>query len=1092
MLTRRLPYRFLVAFLIFSFILIVSFSIVALHNSKLMLKDMDGIVPLTTEQKATEDKYREKMVEDIISITFYVFVLAFVLSLFFSRKFLVPIKELYRGARLFREGKTDISVQVTSADELGEIAEAFNEMTGSMKRKAAELKEKDLYISAMLDPLWVTGEDNVIVDINSAFTRLFGYVKDEVVGTTILDFLDVDAEKAMRKQLQEKAWDEPYTFEISIISKAEGPVPTLVSASPLMEGGIPVGRIMIAKDFRRETSLIDALREEKEHSEAMMDSMADELLVVNRSFEIVKANLAARVNAGRDIKGEHCHEVFHKSEERCFFRGVDCPVKIVFETGKPFKTVHEHPSDGKRAFLEISAYPVKDARGEVMHVVEVMRDVTDSKKFEEEIEQKNRELTTLNSVSRALSQSLKAEDIFNNVLDRVVGLLGMDGGGIFFLDAMGRELRCEYHRGLSADFMRSTGRMRMGEDLPGRVAISGNSIMAPDISRDARGEKSVLKHSGVKGYAAFPVRGKEKLIGVFFVFSFNAHNFTPEEGRILNSISEMMGIAIENVRFYEKMRELYNQQKLRRAEEQKNVLKLTSMLAETPDLRGALASGLSLIMDSCRADFIWLLVFDGAGSLILNSASGGDVAEGAVVFPEGTSSIEGYSIEKKRPVILSGINAEAKFYLPGHLKIYDSACSIPLFIGDRALGAFSVYYRTLREPREEDIDFLQTVSSILAVALERARLYEKTIVEKELADTILNGIADGVMTIDTAGAVISMNRAAEGIVGLAPGKAAGAKLCDVFNYDEANTDLRWKLGECLEEAASGKTITSQADLVSVDGRHVPLMVRSAPVRDQRDNIRGVVYVLRDIGREKEIDRMKTEFVKEASHAFRTPLSAIIGMTEMIVQGEVSGERANDYLNTILEEGRRLSDIVSDLLDVAKIESGREILRERSIDFGALLKDMEKSFASRIEAKQAGFQSSVESGIIFKGDEEKLGQLLRNLIDNSLTYSDSGCSIEVAVGKRDTMLRIVVRDEGWGMTAEDLLHAGEKFYRGKSAARTRGTGLGLALCGHIAKLHGGALLLESRPGGGTTVVVELPIDREGKGHDPAQLKAGTFQ
>lgn len=1075
MLTYRLPYKLLAMFLISSFILTVAFSLVTYQNSREMTEDIKSLAPLTPEQKDLQNRFLDDTIENLIALSFYIFILTFILSLFFSRRFLMPVKKLHRGAMSVKNGNLDTRLDVTPGDELSAVTKAFNDMADALRKKTNELKRKELYVSTMLDPLWVVDEDNIIADINPAFTRLFGYGRDEIIGSSIFDFLDEEAEKTMRRQLQERQKGTSATYEVSIISKTEGLIPVLISGAPIIEKGEVIGKIGIIKDFRQEAALRDALKDEKERTETIMDSMVDNLLLIDRDYKIVKANLAARINAGRDIIGEPCHDVFHTIGKKCFMHGIDCPVKAVFDTGRPFRTVHEHLEEGNRVFRDIFAYPVRDRHGEITDVVEVMRDVTERKRFEDAIEQRNKELTTLNSISRILSQSLKAEDIFNNVLDKVIGLVGMDGGGIFFLDEMGKELRCKYHRGLSEDFIKATERIRVGEDIPGRVALTGQSVITPDISRDTRSEKSILRHSGIKGYASIPIKGKEKLIGVFYIFSFNSHVFSMEEERILNSISETMGIAFENIRLYEKMRELYNHQRLRRAEEQKNLLTLSSMLSATLDIRSVLASSLSLIKNSCKADFVWLLELDDAGDLLLKTASKEGVAEGTVVYPKRTSSIERYAIEKKKPLILSDIASETKFYRLENLKGYTTACSIPLYTGNKMLGAFTLYYRTPRETKEEDIDFLQTVSSILAVSMERAKLYENAIIEKGMADVILESIADGVMTVDTDGKVISMNRAAENIIGLSPRSAVGSQCRDVLNYTEKNTEVRWKFGECLDAAANGNSMTAEANLVAVDGRFITLMLRSAPIRDQRGNIVGVVYVLRDISGEREIDRMKTDFVKEASHAFRTPLSAMVGMTEMLLNEDVSGDRAKNYISTILSESRRLSNIVSDLLDVTRIESGKEIFKTQEIDFKTFLKDIEKTFEPRIKNKELRFYPKLEEDIKgYKGDEDKLKQLLQNLIDNSLTYSDRGCTVEVNIGRHDGTVRIVVRDNGWGIPAEDLKHIGEKFYRAKNVAETNGTGLGLSLCMDIAKMHGGQLYINSKLGEGTTVTVELPM------------------
>jgi PAS domain S-box-containing protein len=1077
MLTTRLPYKFLLLFLAFSIVLIVPFSVFTYFDSDKLVRDMDDIRSLTAAQKAVYSRYTDNMIDNIVSYSFYIFVIAFILAMFFSHSLLVPVKELYKGARSLRDGELDIRLNVTTVDELGEVTNAFNDMVTVLRKNTNELMRKDHYVSAMLDPLWVVDEDNIIMDINPAFTGLFGYEREDVIGSSVFDFLDEKGERVLRRKLFEREEGISSSYEVSIISKTEGLIPVLISGSPVIEGGEVVCKIGIIKDFREQLALREALKEEKEKTDAIMDSMMDQLLVIDRDYRVMRANVAVRANIGRDVRGERCHEAMHGREKSCFMSGDECPVKVAFETGKSFSTIHEQGTGAHKSFHEVVAYPLKDKHGEVKHAVEIIRDVTERKKFEDEIELRNRELTTLNSISRILSQSLRAEDIFSKVLDRIIGLVGMDGGAIFFLDEMGRELNCRFHRGLSEDFVNSIARMKVGDDIPGKVALGGQGFLSPDVSRDHRAAKSLLRHSGIKGFACIPIKGKEKLLGVFVIFSFRQHIFSDGEERTLNSISEMMGIAFENIRLYEKMRGLFENNRRRRAEEQKNLLNLSSMLTTTLDMKNVLASSLSLLKESSRADFVWLLEIDEDGNLLIRSTSEQDECEGEVVYAAGTNSIEKYIIDKKEPMCLPDITSESRFFLSDRLQGYVNICCLPMFIGEKSIGAITLYYGSRRVTTEEEIFFLQTVASVLAVALERAKLYENVMLQRGMSDTILESIADGVVTVDNGGRIISMNSAAGEIIGVTPFTMTGAKMSGIFGESRENMEFGLKIEECFEGALKGDLMSAEVNLVLADGRRLPIMFRSAPVRDNTGNIAGVVYIIRDLSGEVELNMMKTDLVKSVSHEFRSPLTAIVGMTEMVLEGEVDGARAKGYLHTILSEGRRLSDMVSDVLDIARIESGKEVLKESVIDFNSLVRYVKEAFATVIEKKEVKFSSSVDDIIGYKGDEDKLKQLLRNLVDNSLTYSDKGCSVELNVGRHDDSVRIQVKDNGWGMEDEDLEHVGEKFYRSKSAAGAKGTGLGFSLCGSIALTHGGKMEVHSKKGKGTTVAVELPMRRD---------------
>ncbi|MGD8351846.1 MAG: PAS domain-containing protein, partial [Nitrospirota bacterium] len=1010
----KFPYKFLMALLVFAVLLLAPYWLVTYHNFTKMVDDMEAVAPLTAEQRTVHEAHLDALIDDLISLGFYVFVVAFVLTLFSSRKFLLPLGKLHSAAQSIKAGDLDVRLDVRPGEEMTEVMKSFNEMAETLKKNTEELMRKDMYISALRDPIWVADQDNLIIDTNPAFCGLFGYERDEVIGSPIFDFLDEESDRILRHQLREGSKGDVSTCEVSFISKKEGMIPVLISAAPVVEGGEVVAKLGIIKDFRAERALMDALREEKDFTEAIMQNMSDSLVVIDRDFRIVKANMAALAHSGRDIVGDYCYRVFHNLQERCHLHGEVCPAMNVFETGRSFKAVHTHSGAGKSVYHEITSYPLGDVGGETRYAVEILRDVTESRKLDEEISQKNKELTVLNGISRILSQSLRAQDIFDSILDKVTGLTEMDGGGIYLLDDPGRSLECKYHKGLSEEVERAAGRLKLGDDVPGRVALTGQSAMIRDLAATGPGDDSRLRRAGIRGLACTPIRGKEKMIGVFFLFSFEPRDFDPGEERILSSISEMTGLALENIRLYETMRDLYEQQRLRREKEQQGLLALASMLSATLDIKSVLEGSLSIVKESAKADFVWLMEEDEAGGLRVKADSEGGMSEGAVVYESGLPTVEGAAMEAREPVVHSAFATEGKFHFDEGLKMYNTACSVPLYVGEKTLGALTLYCKVLREMREEDVHFLRTVSSILAVALERARLYDNVIMERGMAATILDAIADGVLTVDMQGTVISMNSAAEETLGILPRSALHMKRKDVFGYEEENGGLQRKMEECFGEAARGATATREADLIDIHGRRIPLIFKSAPLRDNRGRTAGVVYVLRDVSREKQLDMLKTEFVKAVSHEFRTPLASIVGMAEMVLEEDVGGEKAREYLNAILSEGSRLSALVSDVLDVARIESGKDVYTEAEIDFRSLLRSVEESFEQTVEKKKVDLVVDVDRGIEgFKGDEDKLKQLLRNLLDNSLTYSDDGKRVYIGVHERGGKVKIVVKDEGWG-------------------------------------------------------------------------------
>ncbi len=1000
--------------------------------------------------------------------------LALLASSTISRQLLSPIREVIRGLAALRGGDNSIRVAITGDKELRELENAFNLTARAVGEMDEQLGRKAQYLEVMIDPVWVVDTSGAITDINPAFTRTFGYSDAEAVGSDMLDFLDEGTRKSVRLRYLNSATEDFAGLEGFFISKQDGRVPVLLSSSNLYQDGVAINRVGIIKDFRSEQELIDALRAEKEHTDLLMDAIEDQLVVIDRNYNILRANRATRVLHGLDPIGRTCHEVLIGSAERCFLHGVECPARDTFESGKPHSITRalDRPG-GKEGHYDIHAFPVPDSSGDVTSVLLSFRDISERMAFEGEIEHKNRELEVLNTISKVLSRSLRSEDTHKEVLDRIIGLFAMDGGGIYLVNDSGRKLDCAHCRGPSDHFAQSVHSMPVGQDIPGKVAENGRPVFFQDVSTDPRAKGSAFRNSGIKAIMCAPISGLEKTLGVFFMFSFSERPFTESDERILRSISEMMGISFENIRLYEKMRSLYRQDRDRRIQEQRDLLELSSMLASSLDMEKVLGSCLSLIKKSCWADYAWLLTYDQEGALRLKASTDRKFHEGEVVYGPGAASIEDRAASEKKPLMLRGISTNQSIKANERVKDFATVCSVPVYLGDRTLGAFSLYYITDIALTEEELHFLHIVGSVISVALERARLYESAIIQRGMANTILESIGDGVATVDAEGKVTSMNPAAEKLLGHEASAAIGREILSLMGDEPENDEAREKLAVNLGRAMSGDALSVEVPFTASGKRRIPLMIQCAPVYGKEPGAAGAVLVFRDLGQERELDMVMSEFVKLVSEEFRSPLASIAGMTEMLLEEDIKGKRKKQYLTSMLSESLRLTNLVEDLLDLERMESGVVAFSAADVNMHEVLLHAEDATALIAKSKNIGVSIELDKkAALIRGDANLLKQLFRNLLDNAMVYSDPGAEVKVkGTGDRDSVT-VTIADTGWGIKKEELSRVSERFFRGSNSSKTTGTGLGLPLCREIAALHGGSLHIKSSKGKGTTVTVKL--------------------
>jgi PAS domain S-box-containing protein len=257
---------------------------------------------------------------------------------------------------------------------------------------------------------------------------------------------------------------------------------------------------------------------------------------------------------------------------------------------------------------------------------------------------------------------------------------------------------------------------------------------------------------------------------------------------------------------------------------------------------------------------------------------------------------------------------------------------------------------------------------------------------------------------------------------------------------------------------------------------------STPVRSADGALLGRLYVFRDVTREREVDRMKSEFVSLVSHELRTPLTSIKGYVHFLMSGdigEVSGEQ-QEFLEVINHNADRLGGMINDFLDLARIESGHIDLAKVPVDLASLVSQVVAGFRLQFEAKQQQLVIALADDMpLVMGDTERLVQIITNLVSNAHKYTPSGGTITISTRQEGIALQLSIADTGIGLTLDEQGQLFTRFYRARNRTTQAigGTGLGLTITKSLVEMHGGSIAIESEPGLGTTVTVTLPILQE---------------
>ena len=260
----------------------------------------------------------------------------------------------------------------------------------------------------------------------------------------------------------------------------------------------------------------------------------------------------------------------------------------------------------------------------------------------------------------------------------------------------------------------------------------------------------------------------------------------------------------------------------------------------------------------------------------------------------------------------------------------------------------------------------------------------------------------------------------------------------------------------------------------------------SPIKDRANNVIGFLHLAKDITekkryeqRLKELDKMKSDFVSNVSHELRTPLTAIKGSVDNMLDGITGSlnEKQARYLTRIKSNADRLARLISDLLDLSRIEAGKIDLRPTNLSLVALIKEVAESLRPVAADKLINLQVlSHDAGIKAWADRDKVTQVLMNLIGNAVKFTPQKGKVTVAVEKNgNEWVRISVADTGPGILPEEANKIFAKFYQiaQQSKEKTKGTGLGLAISKALVEMHGGKIWVETAGGQGSTFSFTLP-------------------
>ncbi|MFQ6059028.1 MAG: ATP-binding protein [Anaerolineae bacterium] len=555
---------------------------------------------------------------------------------------------------------------------------------------------------------------------------------------------------------------------------------------------------------------------------------------------------------------------------------------------------------------------------------------------------------------------------------------------------------------------------------------------------------------------ALPMAVGERLVGVIYVFRSPGRGlFSALDQEVLAGFADQAAIAIENARLYGEM--------AARAQETSQLYEAALALTATADLPTVLqtvAQRACAVADSQRGS---IRLYDREQDVfVMGAVAGPRAEEDGGRFPARPDGLTAAVIQRGEPILR------------------DDTLAMPVMDQGQVIGVLTVSHEANRAFHRQDIRLLSTLAHLAAMAIQRARLFQAMVEEKQRLDAVIQGSAEGILILEPDGRVQVTNRALERLTGWDHDEAAGQPYDHVLSL---TNEQGVPVPSIAFPPPKGEVQSLEGYVRRRDGGQGAYVYASfSPLYDAEGRLTSVVANVVDISQLKEAEEAKSTFLAGMSHELKTPLSLILGYAETLSRTDVEWdpETLKESLAVIREEAEHLTHLVDGLLDAAQIEARGLPLRLSETRLDQLAERLVAEFRALDQDHLWAVDFPPDFPVV-RADPERIRQVLHNLLSNAAKYSPRSGLIRVAGWVEDERVGVSVSDEGEGIPFELQERIFERFYRGQGqrVRRAEGAGLGLYMARAIVEGHGGRIWVESMPQRGTTFYFTLPRS-EGKG------------
>jgi len=721
------------------------------------------------------------------------------------------------------------------------------------------------------------------------------------------------------------------------------------------------------------------------------------------------------------------------------------------------------------------------------------------------MQQRATELAMVAMVSSVISSSLDLEYVLQTIVESAIQVVGCDKSAIFELDESGQELSLRMAKGLSQEYVENSLHMLVGQDTRALAISTGTPLVVPDIESEPRlaGLLPLARQEGFRGIIDLPLLGRRGLFGVLTVYFADIHHPSTSEIEVLTTFASQAAIAIENARLYaavsrerDRATRLYEQTDdalAHRVEELTAIEEVSRQLTSTLDLQRVMDPLLEQALQATGAERGVIALYEQEQRSLRLLAQSGYPAEVRRYQVEPWPDERGITGRVARSGVTALVPkvAHDTDYFQAAPET-QSELGVPIIHDHTVIGVITLESDRPAAFTPEQIRFVELLARHAAIGMNNAQLFQEVTEAHDRLQAVLNSTRDAVIVQDISGRVILANPRAGEMFGpegeewlwlnnpldldqVMASRMAQSREMDTDNLAETIRRMNEHPEEAIDLAFS----------FGDDGRRRYIEGTASPVVGANGQVIGRVAVLRDVTHQHELEQFREDMTSMLIHDLQGPLAAVISSLEILRDDyQVDSGAPGELVRIGLGSGRKLLGRIESLLRIRQLEEKQVRLDLRPVSLHEVIQPIVQEYRPTATAAKITLEVSLASGLPpVVVDEEIIGRVFGNLLDNALKYTPTGGRIEIRASLElsDDGLhaRCAVADSGPGIAAEAQEAIFERFRRGAKPQQGRrgGTGIGLTYCRLAVEAHGGRIWVESQVGQGSTFYFTLPVDME---------------